>query len=889
MWTIVLCVVAVVVVCYTHWINKWRNPKCNVALPPGSMGLPLVGETLEFIIPSYSLDLHPFLKTRIQRYGPIFRTNLLGRGVVVSADPVFNHYLYQQEGISVEMWYLDTFSKVFGQSGESRTNATGIVHKYARSLILTHFGSENLKRTLLPHVETIVSKSLRSWSNHPSIEVKHALSLVKLPFCLLIVLIFHPVFGALPILFTYRHYVQMVCDFTANQLFSYDAEASSLSLDKLSENFTSVLDAFMSLPLNIPGTKFHKCLKDKEKVLNFLKNVLREKMDSPPQLRGGGGGDFLDQVVADMDKEKFLTQDLVINMVFGILFASLESISGMLTLALKLLREHPSVMEALTSEHEAILRKREDRNAPLTWAEYNSMTFTLNVINETLRIGNVGLGVLRRALKDIQVKEYTIPAGWVILVANSALHMNPTTFKDPQVFNPWRWKEFDSNNVVVSKDFVPFGGGKRQCAGSDFTKLLMSIFLHYVVTRYRWTIIKEGKLARNPIFGPIFRTNILGRPIVVSGDPEFNNYIIQQEGKSVEMWYMDSFSKLFAQSGESRTNAFGIIHKYARSLTLTHFGSESLKGRLLPHVQDIITKTLNNWSSLPSVEVKHAISVMVCDFTAKQLFSYDAETSSENISEKFASLIDVFMSLPLNIPGTKYHKCLKDKERTQSILKQTLKERMESPELRRGDFLDQVIADMDKENFESISAATALALKLIDDRPLVLEELTAEHEAIVKNRENPDSPLTWAEYESMTFTRQVVNETLRLGNVAPGLLRRAIEDLNVKGYTIPAGWVIMLVNSAIHLNPTTFKDPLEFNPWRWKEFNPYTVSKNLMPFGGGKRQCAGSEFTKLFMATFLHFLVTKYRWTIIKKGNIRRNPILGFGEGIHISFTPKGN
>ena len=63
---------------------------------------------------------------------------------------------------------------------------------------------------------------------------------------------------------------------------------------------------------------------------------------------------------------------------------------------------------------------------------------------------------------------------------------------------------------------------------------------------------------------------------MVSADPEINNYIFQNEGKSVEMWYLDSFSKLFAQSGECRTNAFGIIHKHARSLTLTHFGSESL-------------------------------------------------------------------------------------------------------------------------------------------------------------------------------------------------------------------------------------------------------------------------------------------------------------------------
>ncbi|CAK9162305.1 unnamed protein product [Ilex paraguariensis] len=46
--------------------------------------------------------------------------------------------------------------------------------------------------------------------------------------------------------------------------------------------------------------------------------------------------------------------------------------------------------------------------------------------------------------------------------------------------------------------------------------------------------------------------------------------------------------------------------------------------------------------------------------------------------------------------------------------------------------------------------------------------IKAEHEAILKIRENPNSPLTWNDYKSMTFTLQVINETLRLANISPG-------------------------------------------------------------------------------------------------------------------------
>jgi hypothetical protein len=50
-----------------HWVYRWRNPPCKGISPPGSMGLPIVGESIQFFKTSYSLDIPDFYKLRLKR------------------------------------------------------------------------------------------------------------------------------------------------------------------------------------------------------------------------------------------------------------------------------------------------------------------------------------------------------------------------------------------------------------------------------------------------------------------------------------------------------------------------------------------------------------------------------------------------------------------------------------------------------------------------------------------------------------------------------------------------------------------------------------------------------------------------------------------------------
>ena len=66
MWA--LCLGALVIIGITHWVYRWRNPSCNGKLPPGSMGFPLLGESLQFFSPNTTSGIPPFIKQRMKRY-----------------------------------------------------------------------------------------------------------------------------------------------------------------------------------------------------------------------------------------------------------------------------------------------------------------------------------------------------------------------------------------------------------------------------------------------------------------------------------------------------------------------------------------------------------------------------------------------------------------------------------------------------------------------------------------------------------------------------------------------------------------------------------------------------------------------------------------------------
>jgi cytochrome P450 len=110
----------------------------------------------------------------------------------------------------------------------------------------------------------------------------------------------------------------------------------------------------------------------------------------------------------------------------------------------------------------------------------------------------------------------------------------------------------------------------------------------------------------------------------------------------------------------------------------------------------------------------------------------------------------------------------------------------------------------------------------------------------------PDRPLTPDDIPRLGYTVQVIRESLRLCPPAPTGTRMACQDVEVGGYLVPKGTMLLVGRMAVQRDPQLWDDPLRFDPER---FSPETFKVldrwQYIPFGGGPRSCIGDHFAML--------------------------------------------
>jgi cytochrome P450 len=95
----------------------------------------------------------------------------------------------------------------------------------------------------------------------------------------------------------------------------------------------------------------------------------------------------------------------------------------------------------------------------------------------------------------------------------------------------------------------------------------------------------------------------------------------------------------------------------------------------------------------------------------------------------------------------------------------------------------------------------------------------------------------------LPYTASVFQESLRLGGPTPGIVRIAREDMEVDGYRVQRGSLLMVGVYALHRDPSLWESPLEFDPDRFSAERSRGRDRwQFVPFGAGPRSCIGEQF-----------------------------------------------
>ncbi len=184
------------------------------------------------------------------------------------------------------------------------------------------------------------------------------------------------------------------------------------------------------------------------------------------------------------------------------------------------------------------------------------------------------------------------------------------------------------------------------------------------------------------------------------------------------------------------------------------------------------------------------------------------------------------------------------------------------------------------------TSATALAwtLWLLAHDQTSQQRLRDEVEFVVGKHD-----ITVENINNLTFTRQTLQESMRLFPPAIGVGRAPIEDIKIGPHHLRAGELAIIAGWCVHRHEKLWDHPHGFDPDR---FSPErTKSRHrcaYLPFGAGPRICIGMNFAMLEMTVILAILVRSFRFSILPGHRIElaTNLTLRAKNGLPLKIEP---
>jgi cytochrome P450 family 26 subfamily A len=448
--------------CLKVWTLWCKKNKCSsVGIPPGNRGLPFIGETLHFMAAINSTKgVYEFVRVRCLQYGNCFKTKLFGETHVFISSKESAKVILRNEGGKFSKKYMKSISEILGP--DSLLCAAEQHHKLIRSHLFSLFSAHSLS-SFVQLFDQLVIETTSTWT------------------C-----------GSLLII--QDEALKLACKAMCKMLISIE---SGHELAAMQKNVALVSEAMLALPLRIPWTRFNKGLQARKRIMDILEKVINERRSGI----GTSRVDFLQQLLTDdnkLEKDEVtrLTDKEIKDNILTMIIAGQDTIAIAMTWMIKFVDENQEALNELKKEQVQIEEKCRG-NDYLTLEVLSDMQYASKVVKEALRMASVVQWLPRvAALEDCEIEGFKIKKGWNINIDARSIHHDPTIHSDPNVFNPSRFPSESKPN-----SFLAFGIGGRMCLGKNMAESMMLVFLHRLVTGFKWKVIdSDSSIQKSALF-----------------------------------------------------------------------------------------------------------------------------------------------------------------------------------------------------------------------------------------------------------------------------------------------------------------------------------------------------------------------------------------------------
>lgn len=384
----------------------------------------------------------------------------------------------------------------------------------------------------------------------------------------------------------------------------------------------------------------------------------------------------------------------------------------------------------------------------------------------------------------------------------------------------------------------------------------------------------------------LYRRRLVARDTVFVMDPDLVRTVLADEADK----FVKSDAMLRALGpalGDGLLTADGERWRWQRRVASPTFRHERLAA-FLPDMIAAAEARRDRWLSLVdhTVDVAHEMMQTTFEIIAETMLSGRSGIDPDRVEHGITAFLDStnwtialgLIRAPLWTPYPGRRRAERARDYLRAEILRIIAERRGAPE-RRPDLIGLLLEARDPEtgrgmndrdladNLLTFIAAghetTALALAwtfyLLDLHPEIAHRVLAEITGITGGE-----PLRAEHVGSLSYTRQVLMEAMRLYPPAPIITRDAAEDVVLGGERLPAGTNVFVPVYAVHRQTALWPDPDRFDPDRFetgavKARHRYAY----LPFGAGPRICIGMSFALMEAAAVLAVLLPAIRLAAI--------------------------